>query len=283
MMKIERIAAFSSEGVGGNPAGVVLLDTMLQAEKMQSIAAEVGYSETVFAVKKTQNDTNTDWRVRYFSPETEVPFCGHATIALGAALAEAYGDNTFDLELNEAQIYVRGAKERDTYNATLNSPPTQSSILSCQETSQLLDIFGYSRAQLDPRLPPAAIHAGADHFVFTLRNREDLRNMVYDLDEGKAFMHRLGLVTIMLVWIESDSVFHSRNAFASGGLMEDPATGAASAAFSGYLRDRKWPKQHGITLIQGEDMGLRSIINADFSESAGSSIRVSGKTHKILS
>ena len=282
MMKIERISAFSSEGMGGNPAGVVLLDTMLPVEKMQNIAAEVGYSETVFAVKKTQNDTNTDWRVRYFSPETEVPFCGHATIALGAVLAEACGDNTFDLELNDAQISVRGTKDHDAFKATLTSPPTQSSLLSCYETSLLLDLFGYSRAQLDPRLPPAAIHAGADHYVFALRKREDLRHMVYDFDEGKAFMRKLGLVTIMLVWIESESVFHSRNAFASGGLMEDPATGAATAAFSGYLRDRKWPKQHGITLIQGEDMGRKSIINAHFCENIGSSIRVSGRTHKIL-
>lgn len=282
-MKIERISAFSNEGMGGNPAGVVLLDTMLEVEKMQNIAAKVGYSETVFAVKKTQNNTDTDWRVRYFSPDMEVPFCGHATIALGAALAEAYGDNTFNLELNEAHISVHGAKERGSFNATLTSPPTQSAVLSCQETSQILDLFGYSRSQLDPRLPPAAIHAGADHYVFTLRKREDLRNMVYDFDEGKAIMQQLGLVTIMLVWIESDNVFHSRNAFASGGFMEDPATGAATAAFSGYLRDRKWPKQHGITLIQGEDMGQKSIIEADFSDIAGSSIRVSGRTHRIQS
>ena len=110
--------------MGGNPAGVVLLDTMLPVEKMQNIAAEVGYSETVFAVKKTQNDTNTDWRVRYFSPETEVPFCGHATIALGAVLAEACGDNTFDLELNDAQISVRGTKDHDAFKATLTLPPT---------------------------------------------------------------------------------------------------------------------------------------------------------------
>ena len=49
---------------------------------MQRIAAEVGYSETAFAMRDGDR-----WRVRYFSPEAEVPFCGHATIALGAALA----------------------------------------------------------------------------------------------------------------------------------------------------------------------------------------------------
>lgn len=51
-MNIERISAFSNEGMGGNPAGVVLLDTMLEVEKMQNIAAKVGYSETVLLSKK---------------------------------------------------------------------------------------------------------------------------------------------------------------------------------------------------------------------------------------
>ena len=50
--------------------------------KLQAIAADVGFSETAFATRE-----GNAWRVRYFSPRCEVPFCGHATIALGAALA----------------------------------------------------------------------------------------------------------------------------------------------------------------------------------------------------
>ena len=80
-MNILKIAAFSYQGKGGNPAGVVLSDTMPPAEEMLKIAAEVGYSETAFLVKQ-----DAGWRVRYFAPAMEVPFCGHATIASGAAL-----------------------------------------------------------------------------------------------------------------------------------------------------------------------------------------------------
>ena len=81
-MDVQRIAAFSDGPSGGNPAGVVLCDALPAAVRMQAIAAEVGFSETVFAAP-----AGGGWRVRYFAPEIEVPFCGHATIALGAALA----------------------------------------------------------------------------------------------------------------------------------------------------------------------------------------------------
>ena len=71
-------------------------------------------------------------------------------------------------------------------------------------------------------------------------------------------------------------LFHTRNPFASGGVYEDPATGAASAAFAGYLRDIDWPHQGSIDIIQGEDMGMRSRLRADIATEPGSSIRVSG-------
>src|SRR4051794_28306133 len=75
-MHVQRIAAFSQGAHGGNPAGVVLCEALPAAEEMLTIAAEVGYSETVFAAPNEDG-----WRVRYFAPEIEVPFCGHATIA----------------------------------------------------------------------------------------------------------------------------------------------------------------------------------------------------------
>jgi len=78
-MNLLRIAAFADADNGGNPAGVMIADTLPDDAEMRRIAAEVGYSETAFAMP-----VDDAWRVRYFSPESEVPFCGHATIALGA-------------------------------------------------------------------------------------------------------------------------------------------------------------------------------------------------------
>ena len=62
---------------------------------------------------------------------------------------------------------------------------------------------------------------------------------------------------------------------------EDPATGAATAAFAGYLRDLDWPHGGSIEIIQGEDMGMRSLLRADINPEPGSSIRVSGSARII--
>ena len=277
-MPVQRIAAFSDAGKGGNPAGIVIADHFPADPEMRRIAAEVGYSETAFAVP---GGGPRYWRVRYFSPESEVPFCGHATIALGAALAGHSGDGQFALHLNAAQITVEAAATAEGYKAALQSPPTRSAAARRALVEAALALFGYSKDQLDPALPPAEIHAGADHLVLALRSREDLAAMTYDLDAGRELMRDHGLVTIMLVHTRGNTVFDARNAFASGGVLEDPATGAAAAAFAGYLRDLEWPHENRIRIVQGEDMGARSIIEADFTDEPGSSVRVSGATRRI--
>ena len=100
--------------------------------------------------------------------------------------------------------------------------------------------------------------------------------MDYDLEAGRALMNAHGIVTIALVVAETNTLFHARNAFASGGVLEDPATGAAAAALSGYLRDINWPHTGAIDIIQGEDMGMRSLLRAEISDVKNSSIRISG-------
>src|SRR5882724_8296009 len=105
-MKVLRIAAFSDSNKGGNPAGIWIGDEMPAASRMQAVAADIGFSETAFATPE-----GDAWRVRYFSPRCEVPFCGHATIALGAALALRHGDRTFQLKLNPANISVAGRRD----------------------------------------------------------------------------------------------------------------------------------------------------------------------------
>ena len=238
---------------------------------MQRIAAEVGFSETVFAAP-----LGDSWRVRYFSPESEVPFCGHATIALGAALALSQGDGVFALTLNQAKITVEGRKEANLIVAALQSPPTRSKSAPPMLVSAVLELFGYSPSDIEPRIPAALAHAGADHLILGLKTRTALSAMHYDLAAGRRLMQAAGLVTIVLVYAETLNLFHTRNPFASGGVYEDPATGAGTAALAGYLRDIGWPHGGYIEVVQGEDMGIRSRLRAEISPDIGTSIRVSG-------
>ena len=94
-------------------------------------------------------------------------------------------------------------------------------------------------------------------------------------------MRQHGLTTIDLLWIETPRTFHSRNAFAIGGVLEDPATGAAAAALGGYLRDIGWPHEGAIDIVQGVDRGVPSVLRAEIDETRGAGIRVSGTTRVI--
>lgn len=262
-MDIQRIAAFSANDKGGNPAGVVLLDKAVPEADMQRVAAEVGYSETAFAVPV--DGAAWSWRVRYYSPESEVSFCGHATIALGATLGQRHGPGTYNLDLNNASITVDAVTSAIGMAATLASPPTKSHTITDEESDDAMVLLGLTKDDLDVRLPPARIHGGADHLVLALRDRTRMAAMTYDLNEGRDMIRRHKLVTIMLVYIDSDRAFCVRNAFASGGVLEDPATGAAAAAFAGYLRDRCWPhmgavhdpprRRHGCTVNHRSSVG----------------------------
>ena len=270
-MDVQRIAAFSHGASGGNPAGVVLCEALPPADRMLAIAAEVGYSETAFAAP-----TADGWRVRYFAPEIEVPFCGHATIALGAALALAHGDGTFKLQLNETSITVTGWRNNPALMAALQSPRTQSAPAPRELVEAALGLFSLTSADLDPRLPPAIAEAGARHLVLALSSRQKLAAMHYELERGRQLMTAAGIVTVSLVHAETDTRFHARNPFAAGGVYEDPATGAAAAALAGYLRDLGWPHSGAIDILQGEDMGVPSRLRVEISSEPGASIRVSG-------
>lgn len=275
-MDVLRIAAFSDGAAGGNPAGVVIAVAHPAAKVMQRVAAEVGFSETAFAAPLDQDAKADAWRVRYFSPESEVPFCGHATIALGAALAAQQGDGVFQLTLNHATITVEGRREGAAFVAALQSPPTRSQAADPRLLAESMQLFGLSETDLDPRIPPAVAYGGVNHLILVLRERERLARMQYDMAVGRKLMRTADLTTISLLYAETPQLFHSRNPFAGGGVYEDPATGAAAAALAGYLRDLDWPHGGAIDIIQGEDMGMRSKLRAEIPPAKGSAIRVSG-------
>lgn len=254
MTEVLRYAAFTTTPTTGNPAGVVLDATGLTDDAMQAIAEDVGYSETAFVVPRGSRR----YDVRYFSPLAEVAFCGHATIATAVALAEREGTGDLLFATKAGEIPVRTDKQ-EAIVATLTSVPTRSRPATEAELTRTLAALHWARSDLDPAWPPHVAFAGNDHLVLAAATRNRLANLAYDFEALKSVMEEAGWTTIQLFWPESPAVFHARDPFPVGGVVEDPATGAAAAALGGYLRaigQVREPRQ--LTIVQGEDMGRRS-------------------------
>lgn len=136
-------------------------------------------------------------------------------------------------------------------------------------------------ADLDPALQPRIAYAGARHLVLGAGTRARLADLSYDFDRLEALMRRLDLTTVQLVYREAPALFHVRNPFPVGGVVEDPATGAAAAAFGAYARERGLaPADAVLTLRQGEDMGRPGVLTVEL-RAGDPRVRVGGAGARI--
>ncbi len=278
-MPVLRYAAFTDHGAGGNPAGVVLNAEGLNDAERLAVAARVGYSETSF-VEAT--DDAGHYRVRYFSPQAEVAFCGHATIATAVAISERTGPGILQFDTPAGQIAVQTTGTSGRFSATLTSVPTRSRPAQPTEVDAALVALRWQRDDLDPRYPPHVAYAGVDHLVLAVRERSRLASLDYDFAALQALMAERGWTTLHLVWAENSTTFHARDPFPPGGVVEDPATGAAAAAFGGYLRTLglvDLPAR--ITILQGADMGRPSRLLVGLAEGQDR-VHVTGTAAPIL-
>jgi PhzF family phenazine biosynthesis protein len=273
---VHRLAAFTDSPGGGNPAGVVLTDEPLPDAEMQRIAAEVGYSETAFCVPTSADRRR--WDVRYFAPSAEVPFCGHATIALGVLLGGEVGEGAYELATPSGQVRVDVDRSDDGRpRATLTSVPTRVEDAEDALVAEVLDTLSIGSDELDPSHRPALGNAGASHLVLVVGSRADLAALTADLAALRVIMERERLTTVAVLWRESPRQYHARNLFPVGGVAEDPATGAAAAAFGAYLRARGMLEPPAAFEIeQGADMGRPSRLLVHVPGAGDSGIEVAG-------
>jgi PhzF family phenazine biosynthesis protein len=256
MSDVLRYVAFSDRPDGGNPAGVVLDAEGLSDAEMLAIAADVGYSETAFVAGED---------IRFFSPLVEISFCGHATVATSVALAERDGPGEVVFRTMNGPVPVTSRRDdQGRLTATLTSVPPRVADLAPADLDEILAALRWDAADLDPGLPPRAPYAGAWHPVIAAASRERLAALDYDFERLGALMAARDWTTIQLIWREDAARFHARNPFPPGGVVEDPATGAAAAAFGAYLREQGLVEPPAtVTILQGEDLGRPSRLLVD--------------------
>jgi len=275
-VEVLRYAAFTTDPAGGNPAGVVCEASRLDEAAMLAVAAEVGYSETAFVTGGDPERRRFD--LRYFSPRAEVAFCGHATVATAVELGRRFGEGqlVFTTPAGEVPVDVETV-DGGVPRATLTSVATTSRPADEAVVDAALTALRWSRDDLDPRFPPHVAFGGNDHLVLAASSRERLADLDYDFDALGELMRSEGWTTVHLFRPGAHGEFHARNPFPVGGVVEDPATGAAAAAFGGYLRRLGHVTEPTTYLVrQGEDMGRPSELLVEVTPD-DPRVRVSGR------
>ncbi len=280
--RVLRYTAFADDPEGGNPAGIVLDASTLDDAAMQAIATEVDYSETAFVTGR-QGDLRT---VRYFSPISEVPFCGHATIATAVAIAEREGPGVVRFATPVGEIVIETRDDGNGLRAAFTSVDTEVAHFPEFALDALLELIGVDRTNLDERYPPRLASAGAWHPIIVIADSHVFDDFRFDPGAMRAFIDAQGWpLTIAVLHRVSDAAegalhFEARNIFPVGRIAEDPATGSAAAAVGGYLRGIGAVRPPARVVIeQGRHVGRPGRLVVDIPEQGG--IVVSGRAVPI--
>lgn len=276
-MKILRYAAFTDRPDGGNPAGVVLDADALTSVRMQAVAADVGYSETAFVSRRRGGSAS----IRYFAPEAEVPFCGHATIATGVALADRYGPGALVLSTTVGELELTSHGTEGEMIASIRTAEPWVASLEHSVRSALLHCLRVKESELAVSLPVLLAFSGNVHPIVPVRDSAVLHDLDYAYPDLKELMAAQGWgATVAVVHRRGPYEFEARNPFPPGGVREDPATGSAAAALGSYLRELgEIPTPSILTVHQGAGMGRPSVITVGVPVSGGPT--VSGRAVRI--
>lgn len=240
---VYQIDSFTKEKFKGNPAGVVINADGLGSAEMQLIARELNNSETAFLFHSTES--GYDAEVRYFTPTTEVPICGHATIA--AVYAKALETNMdsaiFRIKTKIGILPIEVIKTENDYQIIMTQGKFELSPTFESDTTQiLLNALGLEWADLDERCPIQIASTGHSKVMIGIKSREKLNELIPDQAELKLLSGRINCngYFVFTLDLDGDGILTYGRMFAPAiGIAEDPVTGNANGPLGGYLVQNK--------------------------------------------
>lgn len=238
------VDAFTDEPMAGNPAGVVPDATGLATEQMRAIAAELGASETAFVVPST----DADRRLRYFTPETEVDLCGHATVGAFSHLFEraVIDDGTSSLETAAGTVDIEVTIDGTVWMEQANLSRRESTI-SHEDAAAALGIDVAALRDVGADVPVSRASTGVPFLLVPVNFFEHLSGATPDMSAIEELCEREdcdGLYAFTFDTLDGDATVHARAFAPLAGVPEDSVTGTAAGALGAYLR------RHGV--LDGE-------------------------------
>ena len=255
-LHVYRIDAFTTEPGRGNPAGVVTNAAGLDDARMQAIAHELGFSETAFVLPARGDDH--DLHLRFFTPTTEVPVCGHATIGAHYALAIEHGTTGLRRQLTGVgvqRVQVREAAGdyvvRIEQNPPLFHPPLAPALMR-----EVVAALGLADGDLDFRCPLQFVSTGHGKLLVGIEKRDRLTTLEPDLARLAALSPEVGSNGYFVFTLETedddDAFCHGRMFAPAIGVDEDPVTGNANGPLGAYL------VRHGLLSARDGRAGFRA-------------------------
>lgn len=230
--------AFTKDGNGGNPAGVVLDTAQLSENQMLAIAKKLNFSETAFLLPSEK----ADWQVRYFTPVEEVPICGHATVALFSALTQLKKVTVgkYQIETKAGILSVKVTEEEQVF--LQQNTPQYLDILSIEEVADSLNL---SVSDFHETLPIQVVSTGLKDILIPVKSLDSVTNLTPDFDKitqiSKTY-HVTGYHVFSLETLQEKAQAHCRNFAPLFDIPEESATGTSNAALACYLARAFQPK-----------------------------------------
>lgn len=262
------VNAFTKNGQGGNPAGVVLDADDLSAEQKQNIAKQVNLSETAFISKRRHlNDASeADFIVSFYTPTQEVDFCGHATLAAFFCLFEqdVIACGSYIQSTNVGELFVDISENG---LVTIGQAPVQYfQYFEWAEIEKLINPPAH--CQWQKQLPIQVVFTGLKDCIIPL-SKGVLDNLTFDLPLISHFCKRHDLIGFHLFELEesADNHWHTpvraqcRNIAPLVGIDEESATGSSSGALACYLNRYLDHKPTEFEFEQGRKMGALSSLS----------------------
>ena len=264
---------FTERRFAGNPLAVVLDADELETEAMQGIANEFNLPETVFVLPPENADHRA--RCRIFTPKRELPFAGHPTVGTAVLLAARDGGKSHDFVLEEqvGRIRCRVTPRAGGGEASFAIPVLPQRVASPPENEIIAAALGLAADEIGfDDIGPSCWSAGNPFLFVPLRGLEALRKASPDLARFAALPAEHGAMFVFTrETVEKDHDFHARMFAPAMGIIEDPATGSAAAAFAGLLGrfGGYGDGEHTVAIEQGHEMGRPSLIRLGMTIVAG--------------
>jgi len=260
---------FTQERFTGNPLAVVQDAGGLEASRMQAIAREFNFPETVFFLPAS--DPAHAARLRIFTPTTELPFAGHPTVGSAALLGLLHDPKAPQALVLEEQIGVvrcHVAPQGDeTAHARFELPALPRKLAWEPDMAAVAAALRIAPADIDAaRFALSKWTAGVDMFMVPLAGQVVLASMRPDVSRWEDAFGAAGPRAVYAFCAQGTpptTSFRARMFAPLLGVPEDPATGAAAAAFAGLLAEHGGlgPGAHEIVIEQGQDMRRPSVIH----------------------